>query len=522
MAEAQTLHNGIEIPSPWPPEATELTREPMALPYLVSPPGVIGIDVGRQLFVDDFLIDRTTLRRVHHLAEYHPATPVLRPDQPWETEGTSQSHPAPTAMVFSDGVWFDPADGLFKMWYMGGYLASTCYATSSDGIHWDKPHLDVRPGTNVVQGDRRDSATVWLDHSAPDRSRRFKLFLARRHGGGWAVSLHFSPDGIHWSAEVARSGLCGDRTTFFYNPFRRVWVYSVREGMPGLGRVRRYSEHADVVAGMGWTSGRAPLWVGADRLDPERSDLKVQPELYNLDAVAYESLLLGLFTIWPGQPVDRAKPNYVAVGFSRDGFHWQRPDRRPFNPVSEQVGDWNWGNVQSGGGCCLAVRDKLFFYMSGRTGVRGSPASGVCTTGLAVLRRDGFASMDAPDQEGTLTTRPLRFTGRCLFVNLAASTGVLRVEVLDEQGRVLPAFSREECIPVGAVDSTLLPVAWRNGDLAALAGRPVRFRFRLRKGSFYSFWVSRDESGASAGYVAAGGPGFTGPTDTVGRASMAE
>jgi len=47
----------------------------------------------------------------------------------------------------------------------------------------------------------------------------------------------------------------------------------------------------------------------------------------------------------------------------------------------------------------------------------------------------------------------------------------------------------------------------------------VRFRFHLRLGALYSFWVSPDASGASHGYVAAGGPGFTGPTDTVGTAA---
>ena len=45
----------------------------------------------------------------------------------------------------------------------------------------------------------------------------------------------------------------------------------------------------------------------------------------------------------------------------------------------------------------------------------------------------------------------------------------------------------------------------------------VRFRFHLEDGNLYSFWVSPDNSGASRGYVAAGGPGFTGPTDTVGQ-----
>jgi hypothetical protein len=54
--------------------------------------------------------------------------------------------------------------------------------------------------------------------------------------------------------------------------------------------------------------------------------------------------------------------------------------------------------------------------------------------------------------------------------------------------------------------------------LTKLAGTPVKFRFHLRAGSIYSFWVNPDQSGASHGYVAAGGPGFTGPLDTVGSA----
>jgi hypothetical protein len=250
-------------------------------------------------------------------------------------------------------------------------------------------------------------------------------------------------------------------------------------------------------------------------LDPPRPDLEIPPQLYNLDAVAYESVLLGLFSIWPGQPEDRPKPDYVSLGFSRDGFHWHRPDRRPFIDVSERYGSWNWGNVQSAGGCCLVVKDQLYFYVSGRAGLRGSSRSGVCSTGLATLRRDGFAPMDAGEPGGTLTTRPVRFSGRYLFVNADVEAGELRVEVLSEDEQVIEPFSRANCIPVCS-DSTLQAVAWKSGDdLAALAGRAVRFRFHLRTGRLYSFWVSPETSGASRGYVAAGGPGFTASTDRV-------
>jgi len=47
----------------WPPKRDKLTMEPATPPYLKSPPEVIPIDVGRQLFVDDLLIEKTTLTR---------------------------------------------------------------------------------------------------------------------------------------------------------------------------------------------------------------------------------------------------------------------------------------------------------------------------------------------------------------------------------------------------------------------------------------------------------------------------
>ncbi|MBM4030365.1 MAG: glycosyl hydrolase family 32 [Planctomycetes bacterium] len=512
MDAGERLYNGIVLPSTWPPRAEKLTNEPMKPPYLAAPPAVIPIDVGRQLFVDDFLVEKTDLKRTFHLAELHPANPILKPDTAWET-ATQRD---PTAMVFSDGVWLDPQDKLFKMWYMGGYVRGTCYATSKDGIAWEKPKLDFKEGTNVVQEGWRDSSTTWLDLEEKDPAKRWKIFVVQSHEKKWKLSVHFSPDGIHWGERVAWSTPVGDRTTVFYNPFRKVWVYGIRSGM--LTRSRFYREHPDALAGATWKPEEAVPWVGADTKDPPRDDLKIQPQLYNLDAVAYESLMLGLFTIWPGQPKDRAKPNYVCLGFSRDGFHWSRPDHRPFIGVSEKYGDWNWGNVQSAGGGCLVVGDRLYFYFSARAGIKGSTASGVCTTGLATLRRDGFASMDA-EGGGVLTTRLVTFRGKHLYVNVAAPEGGLLVTVLDANGNVLPGFSCQQGVPVRG-DTTCARVAWKNGDdLSAHAGKPVRFRFYLSKARLYSFWVSPDASGASHGYVAAGGPGFTGPTDTVGAAA---
>ncbi len=485
---------------------------------------MIPIDLGRQLFVDDFTIQQTTLKRTFHRARYHPASPVLKADKPWEKQGR-----APCAMPFSDGVWYDPQEKLFKMWYMGGYVQATCYATSQDGVHWQKPLLDVEPGTNVVLREERDSSTVWIDYRETDPQRRYKMYTAvRAEGrGGWVFALRVSPDGVHWSKRVAASPGVGDRTTVFYNPFRNVWVLSLRIGHGG--RARAYREHPDAVALLSFSDQDRYLWVGADRLDPHHPDPqfgKIDRQLYNLDAVAYESLLLGLFSVWQGPEnnvcakLGIQKRNEVLLGFSRDGFHWHRPDRRPFIGANPTEGAWNWGNVQSAGGGCLVVGDKLYFYVSGRA-INDKFWDGHCSTGLAVLRRDGFASLDAGNSEGMLTTLPVRFRGKHLMVNVAAAEGELRVEVLDRAGQVIEPFTRANCRPI-RVDKTLAPVTWKDADdLSKLVGKPVRFRFWLRSGSLYAFWVSRDSSGASGGYVAGGGPGLTGPTDTAGNAAYA-
>ncbi len=143
----EALYNGIILPQRWPPrDVVESSREPIPVPYLANPPEVIPIDLGRQLFVDDFLIDETSLRRVFGKPEIHAQSPVLQP----ETEEEMDSGFCPMAAPFNDGAWYDPQDSLFKLRYMPGWFHSTALATSADGIHWERPQLDITQGTNLV------------------------------------------------------------------------------------------------------------------------------------------------------------------------------------------------------------------------------------------------------------------------------------------------------------------------------------------------------------------------------------
>ena len=547
----EELYNGIVLPEEWPPLTIDPADDrPMPVPYLDHPPSVIPIDVGRQLFVDDFLIGITDLERTFHYPEKYEGNPVLKPETPLELgiEGEARtvrmSHLAtglqPLAGPKSGGLWWNPELQLFELWYEAGWIGTICYAVSHDGLHWERPDLDIRPGTNqaLPKGLYVDSWTVVRDEGAEDPAARYKLFISTGRPPG---TCHISPDGIHWSDGV-KTGYLGDRSTMFYNPFRKKWVFSIRAGF--RGRSRRYRETDDFLHGAQWKSfglfdtdwrkGQPVLWTAADSLDAPDPEIGIAPQLYNLDAVAYESIMLGMFEIHRGPHnkicAVQGTPKITDLNFaySRDGFHWSRPDRTAALRSERKDGTWDKGYVQSLGNLCTVQGDRLFFYYSAFAGdpanvntntmMSGMYANGA--TGVAFLRRDGFASMDAGADPGTLTTRPVVFSGKHLFVNVDAPQGKLRAEVIGENGHPVEPFTLSNCNPLTA-DGTIKPIIWKDGsDLSGLAGKPVRFRFELENGSLYSFWVSLDETGRSDGYIAGGGPGYTGATDTVGSAAL--
>jgi hypothetical protein len=520
----EKLHNGIVLPDVWPPRDRDpASREPMPVPYLTNRPSVVPIHVGRQLFVDDFLIENTDLRRSYHTPQKYKGNPLLTPSTDNER---NQGH-RPAAAPHSGGAWYDHRDRLFKMWYMTGWYGGAALAHSEDGLHWTRPDLGFEPGSNHIPDPspklRWGMDHVLIDWFAKDEAERFKsLHYYHATDAGRGGRVHASRDGVHWSAPLADTGPSGDRNTFFYNPFRQKWVFSIKAEGVGKARARKYWEHDNFGAGAQWRSTDPVFWLGGDELDPPDPAVGDSPQIYDLDAVAYESLLVGIFQVHKGPQnqiaAERRVPKMteLSIGFSRDGFHWDRPVRTPFIPATRQPGSWERAYLHSTGGVMLIVGNRLYFYYSGFSGEapNGPDMYAGGATGVAFLRRDGFASMDGDAKGGTLTTRVLRFTGAHLFVNINAPLGELRAELLDESGKAIPPFTLENSIAV-AVDSTRHRVTWRgDGDLSVHAGEKRRVRFHLHNGQLYSFWITPDPEGFSRGYVAAGGPGFNGPVDS--------
>ncbi len=530
----QVLSNGIVLPANWPPSTEDpLSKAPMRVPYLQHPPAVIPINTGRQLFVDDFLIAETNLKRVFHQANKYERNPVFFPQTNEELSG----HFDNTADTYlgQGGVFFDPVAKQFKMFYTAGWRGGLALATSRDLVNWKRPALGLA-GNNIILpsgpllagGDN----AVWLDVHANDSTQRYKAVFERTVDGWWSKnfrtrdespthSVHTSSDGKIWSQGV-ELGRASDYTSFFYNPFRKIWAFSIKRNTK-RGRARYYTESADFIKGMDWDS--SVYWVGADSLDKPDEKIGDAAQLYSLNAVAYESIMLGEFYIHLG-PTNKIceegkfpKITEIKLGFSRDGFHWDRPDRRPFIAPTRREGDWDRAYLHGTNGVCLVMGDSLWFPYCGFSGIAPDGSKGMysgASIGMATLRRHGFASMETTGKKGTLLTRPVVFSGRHLFVNVNNPNGELRVEVLDENGKKINGFSAADCVAVAA-NSTIQKISWKaNTDLSSLAGKTVRLRFHLTNGKIYSFWVSPDESGASFGYVGAGGPGYEGVIDNKG------
>lgn len=531
----ERLHNGIVLPDKWPPAGYDMTDlSTLPVPYLQKKPEVIGIDTGRQLFVDDFLIAETTLEKHFHQAAYHEASPVLAPETPLEMfHGL-----APMLTPFTDGCWYDPFDGLFKMYYHAGWMDGTGLAVSKDGINWTRRMLDIVPGTNRVLDPprdwRRDGSTIWLDQETKNLNERYKMFQFYRTPQEHLAQVHTSRDGMHWS-QPKRTGKCGDNTSFYYDPFRKKWVFSIRiihrfeNGR--IRRIRHYYECDDFMEGAAWADEERIPWLRCDYEDCLRSTPGIQfsktlaPQLYHVNAVGYESLMLGMFGILKGfdeednkvyEQTGQPKLLDLHVAFSRDGFHFSRDQREPFIPCSNQPGTWNRGYLHACGGLCMIMGDELWFPVGGFSGnspVAGGHVYGGAATGIALLRRDGFVSMEARYTRQTLLTEPVMFKqGKHLFVNAKAREGYVACEITDLKGNAYPLFGLDDCIPAQG-DGTCQRIRFVGGDLRAFQGKPVRLRFHVLKSGLYAFWVSPDDSGKSGGYLAAGGPGYRGNQD---------
>ena len=128
----------MRVPEPYGPlmrghgTATEKGSDPVSDVYR-----------NKVLFIDDaFLLEVHNLERRVNQAVKHPE-PVIKLDDPWHDK---------MEMFNYSNVLHDEHEGLFRMWYVvcgqrpDEYWErgrKTAYATSRDGVHWEKPIMNM-------------------------------------------------------------------------------------------------------------------------------------------------------------------------------------------------------------------------------------------------------------------------------------------------------------------------------------------------------------------------------------------
>jgi hypothetical protein len=287
-----------------------------------------------------------------------------------------------------------------------------------------------------------------------------------------------SPDGIHWrllhKQPIFADGRFDSQNVAFWHPLEGCYVAYVRVWQAD----RRWIGRA--------VSEDFITWSETEPID---GDLGPSEHLYTNATILYPGapqLLLAFpqrfvpeRRVIPEAPLPGVSDSVMMT--SRGGRTFQslfrealvRPgrDRRNWTDRSNMVA---WGLLRTGG-------DELSLYVTRH--YRHATAH----LERCAVRLDGFVSVHAAGSGGQLVTRPLRFTGRALYLNYATSAiGSIQVEIQDAHGGPIAHRTLSDCQELVG-DEVSAAVAWRGGgDLSALAGTPIRLCFRLHDADLYA------------------------------------
>ncbi len=454
-----------------------------------------GLAGSWQLLADDYLVAKKEhIKRTYHPFIKHAGNPLLIADKPWEGR---------MAYVFGTVLPNEKEKG-YRLWYQswaGEY--ADLYATSKDGLTWEKPELGIvdykgSKANNIFLRRTKEDVLPQVIYTPweKDSNRRYKL-LNYDYGrtrpdhlirGYWGA---YSPDGIHWT-DVAHNPVLkdpGDVGQFVWDDHTHRYI-----GFPKIFAIVRGFRRRCV----GFTATKDFEHWPSTRLImmPDKADdhWVTQPgqrtEFYGLSAFPYESGYLGFLWIFHITDAHDDGPIYCELASSRDGIHWVREEtvngeRIPILPVGPR-GSWDQGMIFTPNHP-LVENNTIKLWYGGCKQTHGAPEdSAKAAIGLATLRKDGFVSLDADETIGIVTTRSLKNLHQELLVNANAGSGSLKVEVLDENGNVLPGYSAGECHIIRS-DGTALPVSWQKHKHLPDLHAGLRLRFILQHAELYSF-----------------------------------
>ncbi|MEI6969888.1 MAG: hypothetical protein WCL44_00085 [bacterium] len=450
-----------------------------------------------QLFLDDSLIERATGfdQRIRQPRKHG----ILFPDrQPWE-HGIGMFQP-----VYDDGRfhaiyrvnWLDPEIEAFhaSQGWKGdpadlGAATEWAYATSSDGIHWERPALLLcetpvfRDGK--ISGRTRENncgvpfdfiRDLGRDGNVTDPARRFLLRTRTGQGTPAGRSHHAqarNPGGLYFAAEFP---------DFVHDPDwqRKLMPINGRMSPRGFGNFTGWDDlNGEWIAFM---QGTAPRWFPArdiarhwskdfktwesrgvlypDALDPHT--LEHYDEFMEIQVIRKGDLWLGFMAVFHS---DRTSPDYMPPFIEKENFRFAydlpnyctRKGTTDLRLVTSRDGGHTWNRVANRQawlphgandddfdrcaytGTPITVGETDHFYYMAKNGDHleslhdRTPYYKDRTTGwnaaLASYPRDRYVSISTGTYPAILYTRPMLLPPGGLRLNADASHGEIRVEI---------------------------------------------------------------------------------------------
>ncbi len=146
-----------------------------------------------------------------------------------------------------------------------------------------------------------------------------------------------------------------------------------------------------------------------------------------------------------------------------------------------------------GGGCIyvssMAVDEdhRIRLYSSAsKTGHFQTTTVTDAALALHTLRLDGFVFLESYATTGYLATRPVRFHGPDLRLNVRAPYGRVRVQLTDSKGAALTGFAFEDSVPFTGDELFHRPTWKGEPALAQLGETPAHIEIEITRGELYA------------------------------------